>query len=399
MRQVLWPLAGMLLTQTVASMVFLAVPVLGPAVAEALEVAPATIGYFSSLVFLAAMFVSAAIGPAIRRYGAVRMNQAGLALSGLGLLLMLPAALPLFVLSALVVGTGYGPNTPSGSHVLAKVTPPRLQGLVFSIKQSGASLGGMVGGLLIPAVAVAAGWRVALLTVVGLALLAALAVTPLHKRLDTDRDPTQRLGLGQVWTMVRPVLTRPPLRRLTAMSFAFTALQMTLFTFFVTYLVQLGSFDLVRAGIAFAAMQVAGAVGRIGWGWVADRTGAGRLILTLIGLGSLISIVALVAVAHSGDLLLVSLIGACCGATVSGWNGVFLAEVVRWAGGAEVGAATGGVLFFTYAGLVVGPTLFAATLKLTGSYDLMFVAFAAAAFVAGAALLWKFPSQRDGGSA
>jgi predicted MFS family arabinose efflux permease len=245
----------------------------------------------------------------------------------------------------------------------------------------------------------AAGWQAALLTVLVLALLAAAAVTPLHRRLDADRDPTQRLGLGQVWLMVRPVLTRPPLRRLTAMSFAFTALQMTLFTFFVTYLVQLGSFDLVRAGIAFAAMQVAGAVGRVLWGWVADRTGAGRLILTLIGLGSLLSIVALVATAHTGDLLLVALVGACCGATVSGWNGVFLAEVVRWAGGAEVGAATGGVLFFTYAGLVVGPTLFAATLKLTGSYDAMFVVFAAAAFVAGAALLWRFPSQRDGGSA
>ncbi|MEQ9639244.1 MAG: MFS transporter [Alphaproteobacteria bacterium] len=400
MHQVLWPLGGMLLTQTVASIVFLAVPVLAPEIAPAIGVEPATVGFYSSLVFLAAMFVSAAVGPVIRRFGAVRMNLAGLALSSLGLLLALPAMLPLLVLSALTVGTGYGPNTPTGSHVLAKVTPPRLQGLVFSIKQSGASLGGMIGGLLIPAVAVAAGWQAAIWTVCGLGLAAAVAVMPLSRRLDTERDPTQRLGLGQVWIMVRPVLTRPALRRLTAMSFAFTALQMTLFTYFVTYLVAEAGFDLVRAGIAFSAMQVAGAVGRVLWGWVADRTGSGRLVLALLGVGSLASIVALVLTAHGGSLLAVAAVGACCGATVSGWNGVFLAEVVRGAGGAEIGAATGGVLFFTYAGLVVGPTLFAAALKLTGSYDAMFVAFATATTVAGAGMLWRFPKlQREGGNA
>lgn len=394
LRQVLWPLAGMLLTQTVAGIVYLTVPVLAPKIAPAVGVAPDTVGYYSSLLFLATMFVSAVVGPMIRRYGAVRMNQAGLTLSGLALSLMLSAWLPLMALGAVLIGAGYGPNTPTGSHVLARVTPLRLQGLVFSIKQAGSSLGGMIGGLLIPAVAVAAGWQAAVWAVVALALAAAAAVIPLSWRLDTDRDPRQRLGLAQVWVMARPVLTRPPLRRITAVSFAFTALQMTLFTYFVTYLVGEGGFDLVRAGAAFSAMQVAAVGGRVLWGWIADRAGGGRLLLALIGLGSLASVAGLVLAAHSGDLLLVAAVAACCGATVSGWNGVFLAEVVRWAGDADIGAATGGVLFFTYGGLVVGPMVFAAALRLTGSYEAMFVAFAMVTALAGAGMVWRFPTTQ-----
>jgi MFS family permease len=399
MRQVVWPLAGMLLTQTVASIVFLTVPLMAPELASAHGVAPATVGYFSSLIFLAAMFVSAAVGPAMRRFGAVRLNQGGLVLSGLGLLLVLSASLPAAILSALVIGVGYGPNTPTGSHVLARVTPRRLQALVFSIKQAGASLGGVLGGLLVPAVAVAAGWRVAVVVSMLLALAAAAAVSPLRRRLDDDRDPRQRLGLAQTWRMVRPVLAERTLRRLTATSFAFASLQMTVFTFFVTYLVGQGGFDLVRAGIAFSVMQVAGVAARIFWGWLADRLGGGRALLAGIGAGSLAAVVALTLASGSGSLPLVAGVAALVGATVSGWNGVFLAEVVRVVPAAEVGAATGGILFFTYSGLVFGPTLFAAALKATGSYDLVFVVFAALACAAGAQLLFGFPAQRGGGSA
>jgi len=43
------------------------------------------------------------------------------------------------------------------------------------------------------------------------------------------------------------------------------------------------------------------------------------------------------------------------GVTASGWNGVFLAEVARLAPEGRVGEATGAVLMFGFAGLVLGP--------------------------------------------
>ena len=47
------------------------------------------------------------------------------------------------------------------------------------------------------------------------------------------------------------------------------------------------------------------------------------------------------------------------GVTASGWNGVFLAEVARLAPEGRVGEATGAVLMFGFAGLIVGPLVMA----------------------------------------
>lgn len=75
------------------------------------------------------------------------------------------------------------------------------------------------------------------------------------------------------------------------------------------------------------------------------------------------------------------------GATAASWNGVFLAEIARVAPKGQISAATGGSIFFTYFGLVVGPTLFSATIYLSGGYHLGFYAIAGAVLLA-ALLIW-----------
>ena len=47
------------------------------------------------------------------------------------------------------------------------------------------------------------------------------------------------------------------------------------------------------------------------------------------------------------------------GLTASGWNGVFLAEVARLAPEGRVGEATGAVLMFGFAGLILSPLVMA----------------------------------------
>jgi hypothetical protein len=55
-------------------------------------------------------------------------------------------------------------------------------------------------------------------------------------------------------------------------------------------------------------------------------------------------------------------LGALCflfGLTAAGWNGVFLAEIVREAPPGEIARVTGGVMVTAYAGLILGPVAFA----------------------------------------
>ena len=73
--------------------------------------------------------------------------------------------------------------------------------------------------------------------------------------------------------------------------------------------------------------------------------------------------------------------GRCCSRwrlrsalTASGWNGVFLAEVARLAPEGRVGEATGAVLMFGFAGLVLGPLAMAgvaAAANLSFAYGLL----------------------------
>ena len=374
MPSVLPPLSAMMLVQTMTAMALVAVPVLTPEIAVALGVATATVGLYQSIAFAGAVCLTLLSGSLVLRHGGVRINQASVLLSALGVGLAVTGAVPIVALGAVIAGMGYGLATPAASHVLARVTPPARRGLVFSIKQSAVPLGGLVAGVLLPPVAERFGWAATLALASLMALSAAPLIQPLRARLDADRDPAHRVGVGAPGRSIRLVLTTPALRPLALVAFSFGAMQLSLFAFLVTCLVERAGLDLVTAGLLFSVMQGAGIAGRVAWGWVSDRWIPARPLLALLGAGTVASTLA--ATAFSGAWPLAGLALACValGLTAVGWNGVYLAEVARVVPIEKVGAATGGVLMFTFTGIVLGPSSFGAILAMSGSYAAAFVA-------------------------
>ena len=380
----LWLLGGMLLTQTVGVMVFVAVPVLATEIGRDLGVAASTIGIYTSLVFAAAMVSSAASGSVIRRFGGIRTNQFGLVASAAAAMLITSGFFPLVILSGLLVGLAYGPNTPTGSHVLSKVTPADRRSMVFSIKQSGAPLGSMLTGLIVPPIVVWADWETALAVCCALACIAALAIAPLRVSLDRDRDPHARIGIAASRSSMSTILASPVLRRLTFNAFALSALHACLFSFLAAFLVQQLQMTLAHAGALYAVMHVASASTRVIWGWLADRFFGARPLLFMLSLAAVGSVaaMALFTSAWSPSALIVTC--AVAGASAGAWNGVFLGELARRSEPGRIGAVTGGALFFAYGGLVLGPLGFAGIVTLTGSYP---AAFLSVAGLAGASAL------------
>src|SRR5690606_39731979 len=125
---------------------------------------------YMALVYLAAMLTSVIGGSIVGRFGAMRCSQVSLLLCAAGLLLLASAEPWLGVLGALLIGVGYGPITPASSFLLMRSTPKDKLSLVFSIKQTGVPLGGViaaVGGAVLESWV---GWRVTL----GLFAVAAL---------------------------------------------------------------------------------------------------------------------------------------------------------------------------------------------------------------------------------
>jgi MFS family permease len=382
----MFALIATLAVQALVSMAVLTPPVFAPAAAAEIGVPASGIGLYTSIIYAAACVASLASGRLIAAQGPMRLSQWCLVLCGAGSAAIATASPAAVALGAVLIGLGYGPITPSSSQILIRQTPPHRRALVFSLKQTGVPLGGMMAGSLVPLILVAYGWRAAALAVGAACVVVALAVQPLRAGLDRVAGDAPAQGSG-VFDSVRLVLRTPAMRRLTLASFTFAAAQLCFGTFLVAFLQEEGGRDIVQAGIVLAAAQTAGVFARILWGWIGDRFMAPRPLLGLLGLamGGATALVGLFG--PSWPLAPMLVVAIVHGATAIGWNGLFIAEIARLAPPGLAGTATGGSLFVTFLGIVLSPPLFTLLIAATGTYRLPFLAIAAAAALGGAVCL------------
>ena len=384
-----WSLAVTTAIQAMVSMALLTLPAMAPVAAQGLGVPPALVGAYVALCYLAAMLSSLIGGTLVRRLGAIRVSQLGLALCAIGLLLCAVPWLPAVALGALCIGAGYGPITPASSHLLALTTPAHRMALVFSIKQTGVPAGGMLAGALVPGLSLWLGWQGTLAVVAGVCAACAVLSQPLRAALDADRQPSQALALGALFRPVGMVLGHRSLAVLAACSVLFSAVQVSVTAYMVTYLNGSLGMTLLAAGAALSVSQLAGVVGRIAWGAVADRGLGPRNTLMLLAVLMIVGSVLTALLQPGWPTALIWAIVALLGASAIGWNGVYLATVARQAPPGQAATATGGTLMFTFMGVVLGSPAFGALAGFSGSYRLAFAALALPAALALGLLLWR----------
>lgn len=396
MRIILGPLVLLTLLQAVMALASLTVPVMTDAAAQAFGIEPSFAGLYIALVYLAATLSAPIGGGIIARHGTRRVNQASLLLAAAGLLLALSESAWLLGLGALLIGAGYGPGTPASSHTLSAITPARLRGRAFSIKQTGVTIGGVVAGLLVPLLVGLGGWQLAVAAVAGLCLVWAVLLQPLrhlqdppHVDLAPAVDGLPILGILRR-AIVQPVMLvwgDAGLRSLSLASVGLGGVQWSFTALLVAYLTDSLGFALVAAGMVLSAAQVAGTAGRILWGWVADRFVEPRRLLILLAWAMAACAAAVTLFTPATPGWLVAVVCVLFGGTAVAWNGVFLAEVARLAPPGMAAMATGGALQFTFAGVVVAPALFYSLVGATGGYTAGFATVAVLACLSGATLL------------
>ena len=366
-------LIATLTIQALVAMALLTLPVVAPVVARSVGVPTTWVGGFVGVVYSAAMLASLLGGGAVRRWGALRLSQVGLACSTIGLCLCaIPHPVVMF-LGAIFVGLGYGPITPASSHLLIKTTPPSQLSLVFSVKQTGVPLGGMIAGALVPSLDALIGWQLSFLAAGLMCAVCAWAVQPFRAALDSDRDPTVRPSL--VTSLVQPlrlVFSHKRLRTMVVISFLFAIFQLSLATYLVTFLYEDLGWSLIFAGVALTVTQAAGVGGRILWGFISDRWLGPIPMLLVITVLMAVGALGCAMLTSDTSLWLLFPILIVFGSTAIGWNGVFLAEVARLAPPGQAGLATGGSLCITFLGIVAGPSLFGIMAGLVNSYGLSY---------------------------
>src|SRR3954469_16331059 len=344
-------------TQVLTTLGALALAAVAPKAAAELGTSPALIGYQVGIVYFGALLAALFGGGLVHRLGATRISQGGLALVAIGCIVPTLGSLAAIALGAWIIGLGYGVTNPAASHLLTRASIQRNMNLVFSLKQSGVPIGGVISGVLLPPITIAYGWKAGLWTCALLAVLLSIGLAPVQRRWDTDRT---RSAFGNPLASIVLVWRRPVLRWIAISSFAYSSVQLSFIGFLVTYLVTEPGLSLLAAGTILSITHAAGAIGRLVWGWIADRLRSGSAALIANGVLAIVGSLATAAIAFGWPVWAIAAVTVVFGFCAIGWNGVFIAVIARQSAPHEVGMATGGTLVFTYAGVMVGPSLFGA---------------------------------------
>ncbi|APX92609.1 hypothetical protein BWR19_06455 [Halomonas sp. 1513] len=365
--------------QTLCSAAMLLVPTLAPQIAAAFGLPTGLVGLQVSLLYGVAMLVSLQAGAVASRLGACRASQVAMLVVAAGCAVALWQTPLSLLVTTLLLGVAYGMTNPAASKLLTRFTPAQHRNMVYSIKQTGVPLGGILAGIAAPPLAQVWSWHVTFLLLGAMSLLTACWLQTRQPNWDRDGDAVAPgKGIGSLALLCR----RRSLRWMGLAGFCLAAAQLSLLSFAVAFMVEELTITLVMAGIVVSVMHAAGVAGRLGWGFLADRLGRSLPVLTglAIGIAVLFALLALTGTHLPQWLVVVLLVLA--GATAIGWNGVYLAEVARTSATAEVSEATAAVLVLTYMGVLTGPAGVTLLVWLTGSYAISLLLPALAALMA-----------------
>ena len=369
-------LVSMLWLQIANAITWMTLPVLAPQVAPLAGVEPSTIGHLTGVMFAGALLPTLVAGAVMPLIGPVRMSQLTTTLGAVGLLVAATGNVWALLIAALLIGAGYGPGGPLSAVVLAHHTKPEWRGLVFSVRQSGIPLGGLLAGLTLPVVALAFGAREAVMVAAAVTFVSALMVEPVRKTLDAPLRSAKGPKLGALLrniSMRRALRAHPDLPRVTYGGFAAATVQGSVFALLVTFLVERAGLDLITAGLVFSAMHLSGFVARIAFGYASDRFFRPQLLLASLAAVGVATLLTLLLVAGTVSFTAVIALAAVIGATVSGWNGVMLAELTRLSPPGLVASVSASAVTCIYLGYMIGPVVTSGLVGLSGSYLLGFV--------------------------
>jgi MFS family permease len=366
-------LAIILVLQTAAAYLTRLIPVVSPAFMAEFGWDQSWIGYLSAANIIGALVILLAAVELLRRIGYVLAFYATLIVGAAALMLFHVPWIGAALIASALTGPSNAAANPAGADVLQRFTPEARRNLVFSIKQAGVPLGGVVAGLTIPPLVEAFGWRSALLIAGAGTIALTLLMLPLRSRIEAPRE-TRPAGRMRVDFAVplRSLKSAPGMLRIAGVGIALSVAQSSWFTFAVVYLVIAHGLSLARAGAVFAVMQAFGVAGRIAAGWIADRAGSVATLMSMATLSGSLTI-AFALLRPEWPLWSLMLLAALAGATVAGWNGVEIAEVARRSPRHLIGETASGNTILIYLTNMVAPTAFAAFVAATGRFDVAFV--------------------------
>lgn len=373
------PIAAIFILQTTTSFLARFIPIIAPAMSDEFGWGGSSIGYLTATNSLGGLAILVAGSTLMKQVGGMRTLQLCLLLGAASMALFLHSNVGVALAACFVMGLSGGTANPAGSEVLQRFSPPGKRNLIFSIKQAGVPLGGVIAGLIIPIMIAVAGWRIALFACALLVALPTILTWRMSAGLD-DTSDTERWhfslpglhSLYTLWVPLQSLMSNGGLLKTSIVGSLFAVSQSCWFTFTVIYLIDGLGYSLGLAGVVFAVMQAGGVLGRIAWGWLSDRLRSATASLSMVAILSATTTVLLGLSKPEWPFWSIVALAFIAGCSAASWNGVHIAEVARRSPPNLISETSAGSSILVNLVNMLVPAAFAAFVAFSGRYDYAF---------------------------
>src|SRR5690606_9531991 len=266
----LMPVAAIFTLQTISAFLNRLIPIIRPGMSAEFCWSGSSVGYLTASNSLGGLVLLIAGSALLKQIGGMRVLQLTLVAGAASMAFLLLPYVGIALAACLLMGLSGGAANPAGSEVLQKYSPPGKRNLMFSIKQAGVPLGGVIAGLLVPLLVIWTGWRIALFICTLIIVIPTLMTWRLSDSLDETPDRKDDFfhfpTLASLRTLTVPLASlrhNTGLMKISVVGSLFAVSQSCWFTFTVIYLVDRLGYSLALAGVVFAVMQAGGVLGRI----------------------------------------------------------------------------------------------------------------------------------------
>lgn len=354
--------------QVAVSIIIQGVPTLAPFLQADLGLTRGQVGLFNSALMCGSLLAMFAAGWIVDVKGERIALVGGNLVVGCFCFVMLTTDGFLAALAVMFcAGIGGAFPTPAGSKAVMGWFPLHQRGTAMGIRQTGIPVGGALAAALLPAIALAAGWRTAVAAGgIGCFVTAALCAW-------AYRNPPMTPALAKPargGTRLRDLVTRD-LVLIGLAGAVLTLGQFTLITYLALYLKETQGIAVALSAGLLVLAQIAGAAGRILWGVWSDRLFHHRRKPALL-LSNLFAAIGALALGWLPDptphWLLYALVAAYAFNTL-GWHGCWVSLLVETSGSTRQGRTVGLGMTIMYPGIILLPPLFGWFVDATHSWS------------------------------
>jgi len=389
-----WVIVGVLwLVHAIGFLNFSSLGILAPFIQEDLKLTSAQIGLFISAVSIGASLTQMPVGLIADLAGVRLVLTLGVGLMGLLLAVFSFApSFPVAIVILLVYGLATGMINPTASRSIMDWFPPVGRATAMGAKQTGVNFGGILAGILLPALALTFSWRKSLL-MVGIVEAACAALIYRFAKEAPLKPGSDKPSFE--WRKIFHTILHRDIRTLGGVAFFFMASQFCFSAYLTLFLTRELHYSVILSGRYFALSYLIGAAARILWSLLSDYLFRGRRkgILVLIAWIMLLASLSMSLIAFfpaASSFLLASVLAF--GVSGIGWNAIFITILGETAGKESIGLAIGAGFFFGFMGSLICPPLFGYIVDVTKAYGPAWL-FMASLAAANVLLLMRFKEK------